>query len=147
MGTDADWPPGLRIEAPERPLEPEVASALRRSLAACPDVAFAHLPQVFVPGEQERPDLVLFVWLLPEAMRSLRQALNLVSEAVAGALPPGRHLDVVVLNSAPELLEAIERTGCLLVERDPGERGYALEAARQTRSPGEPSVPRSRWWG
>ena len=32
MGTDADWPPGLRIEAPERPLEPEVASALRRSL-------------------------------------------------------------------------------------------------------------------
>jgi hypothetical protein len=136
----------MRIEAPERPLEPEVASALRRSLSACPDVAFAHLPQVLVPGEQERPDLILFVWLLPEAMRSLRQALNLVSEAVARALPNEKYLDVVILNSAPELLLAIERTGCLLVERDPGERGRALEAARQMPSPDEPSVPRSRWW-
>jgi hypothetical protein len=135
----------MRIEAPERPLEPEVASALRRSLAACPDLAFAHLPQVFVPGEQERPDLVLFVWLLPEAMRSLRPAFNLVSEAVAAALPPDRYLDVVVLNSAPELLASVEGAGCLLVERDPGERGRALEAAR-TPSPPEPAVRRSRWW-
>jgi hypothetical protein len=145
MSVGSDWPPGMRIETPERPLEPEVAGKLRLSLTACPDLAFAHLPQVFVPGEQERPDLVLFVWLLPEAMRSLRQAFNLVSEAVASALPPDRYLDVVVLNSAPELLEAVERAGCLLVERDPGERGRALEAARAT-SPVEPPVRRSRWW-
>jgi hypothetical protein len=147
MTADTDWPGGLRIERPEKPLEREVEDALRRALEACPDVAFAHLPQVFVPGAQERPGLVLFVWLVPAALRSLRQALNLVSEAVARALPPEQYLDVVILNSAPELLEPVERTGCLLVERDPLERERALEAARQAPDDDEPAAGRVRWSG
>jgi hypothetical protein len=125
-----DWPQELRIEKAERPLATEVEARLARGLTACPDVAFAHLPQVFVPDRQERPELVLFVWLEPGAMRSLRQALNLVSEVVARALPAEQYLDLVVLNSAPELLDAVERAGCLLVERNPMERTRALAASR-----------------
>jgi hypothetical protein len=127
----ADDPAGaIRIEAPVEPLEPEVEAAVQRRLAACPDVAFAHLPQVLIPGRQDRAELVLFVWLTADAMRSLRQSLNLVSDEVARALPPGRYLDVVILNSAPELLGDVERAGCLLVERDPIERQRAIEALR-----------------
>lgn len=128
MSPAAEWPSEIRIEPPVEPLDPEVRAAVQRRLAACSDVAFAHLPQVLVPGRQERPELVLFVWLTEGAMRSLRQSLNLVSEEVARALPSGQYLDLVILNSAPELLGDVERAGCLLVERDPDERQRALRA-------------------
>jgi hypothetical protein len=118
----------LHISHPDRPLAPEVEARLTDELARCPDLAFAHLAQVLVPARQERPELVLFVWLRPAALRSLRFALNLVSEAVARALPDGEFLDVVVLNSAPELLSEVERARSPLVENDPEERARALTA-------------------
>ena len=119
----------LRIAHPERPPDPSVTSRLAEELARCPDLAFAHLVQVLVPARQERPELALFVWLRPSAMRSLRFALNLVSEAVARVLPDGDFIDVLVLNSAPELLAEIERARSLLVENDPEERIRAIAAA------------------
>ena len=122
-------PDELVISPPEQPLDPQVKDRLARELARCPDLAFAHLPQVMVPARQEAPSLVLFVWLQAPALRSLRFALNLVSEAVARSLPDGNYLDVVVLNSAPELLDQVERTRSLLVENDPDERARALAAA------------------
>ena len=119
----------LHISRPERPLDPQVQARLAEELARCPDLAFAHLVQVLVPTRQERPELALFVWLRPSALRSLRFALNLVSEAVARVLPEGDFLDVLVLNSAPELLDQVERARSLLVENDPDERARALAAA------------------
>jgi len=119
----------LHISRPERPLDPQIQAQLAEELARCPDLAFAHLVQVLVPTRQERPELALFVWLRPSALRSLRFALNLVSEAVARVLPEGDFLDVLVLNSAPELLDPIERARSLLVENDPEERARALAAA------------------
>lgn len=135
--------PEIIIEAPEIGLEPGVEERLRRELASCPDVAFAHLPQVEVVGHQEEPQLTLFVWLVPEAVGSLRAALNLVSEAVARALPEDVFLDVVILNSVPELLSSVEEAGCLIVERDVEERRRACDAAGRTPDP-EPSTPGRR---
>lgn len=93
----------MTVEPLAQPLERELQDALVRGLGACPDLAFAHLAQVRVEG-REGADQVLFVWLVPAALRSVRMALNLVSEVVAGVLPPHRYLDVVILNSAPDLL-------------------------------------------
>ncbi|MFV2072603.1 MAG: hypothetical protein ACC742_08125 [Thermoanaerobaculales bacterium] len=123
----------LRITPPEDPLDPEIKEKLRAALAKCPDVAFAHLPQVEVIGREEPPVLALFVWLVPESMGSLRSALNLTSEIVARELPSDRFLDVVILNSAPELLPDVENADCLLVERDAGERRRAQQAADHSR--------------
>jgi hypothetical protein len=118
----------LHITPPARPLGDEVERQLRQDLEKCPDVAFAHLVDVHVPDQGEEPGAVLFVWLEPPAMRSLRGALNLVSDVVARALPEDRYLDVVILNSAPELLPDVERAGCLFVEPNPEERRRALAA-------------------
>lgn len=118
----------LRITPPARPLDDEVEIRLREGLEACPDVAFAHLVDVDVLERGEGPGAVLFVWLVPAAMRSLRAALNLVSDTVAKALPKDLFLDVVILNSAPELLPEIERVGCLFVEPNSDERRRALAA-------------------
>jgi hypothetical protein len=136
----------LRIERPEVPLEPDIEARLCSELAACPDVAFAHLPQVRVPALQPDPQLTLFVWLVPEALGSLRGALNLVSEAVARALPEDRFLDVAILNSAPELLEEVESAGCLLVERDRDERRRARNAASEAAAGGGEPRSRRRWF-
>jgi hypothetical protein len=119
----------LRITPPGQPLGAEVEVKLREALDACPDLAFAHLVDVEIPEHGEAPDMVLFVWLVPAAMKSMRAALNLVSEAVATALPPDRYLDVVILNSAPEVLPDVERAGCLFVEPHADERQRALAAA------------------
>jgi len=119
----------LRITAPRQPLDDEVAEKLRCGLEGCADLAFAHLVDVEVPETGEAAGQVLFVWLDPSAMRSLRAALNLVSDAVAKALPGDRFLDVVILNSAPELLPEVERAGCLFVQPNPEERERALRAA------------------
>jgi hypothetical protein len=118
----------LRITHPARPLGDEIEEKLREGLAACPDLAFAHLVDVDVPEQGEGPGMVLFVWLVPAAMKSMRAALNLVSETVAKALPRDHFLDVVILNSAPELLPDIERAGCLLTAPHPDERQRALAA-------------------
>ena len=141
-------PSAVIIRAPEAPLGEETRQRLRGELASCPDVAFAHLVEVEVAGRSPRPELTLFVWLVPEAVRSLRGALNLVSEAVPRALPRERHLDVLILNSAPELLEEVEAAGCLLVECDAGERRRALAASNASRlEEGEaPPPPRRGWW-
>jgi hypothetical protein len=101
---------------------------------------------VYVEGRQPAPELVLFVWLEPAALRSLRSALNLVSEAVARVLPREQYLDVVVLNSAPELLQAVEETGTIVVERNPSERGRALAAASERTGEEAISRPRRWWW-
>ncbi len=120
--------PEIIIEPPGVGLGDEIERRLRTELGSCPDVAFAHLSLVSV-GRQEPPQLSLFVWLVPEAVASLRAALNLVSEAVARALPEAVFLDVLILNSAPELLASVEDAGRLLVERDADERRRALAAA------------------
>ena len=72
--------------------------------------------------------MVLFAWLVPAAMKSMRAALNLLSDTVAKALPRDRFVDIVILNSAPELLPQVEGAGCLFVEPDPAERQRALAA-------------------
>jgi hypothetical protein len=117
----------LRLSPPADPFDDEVLSDLRGRLEKCPDLAFAHLVDVEVPNSGVGPGPTLFVWLVPAAMKSLRAALNLVSEAVADALPRDRFLDVVILNSAPEMLQEVERVGCLFVEKDGEERRRALE--------------------
>ena len=124
--------PEVIIESPEVGLGNEVEDRLRAELAACPDVAFAHLLQVTVADRQTTPQLSLFVWLVPEAVGSLRAALNLVSEAVARALPKNIFVDVLILNSAPELLAEVEEAGCLFVERDADERRRACAAASRS---------------
>jgi hypothetical protein len=125
-------------------MAPGLLSALEREIGSCPDVAFAHLPEVFVPGRQDRPEPVLFVWLKPGALGSIRSALDLVSVAVSKALPEKEYLDIVILNSAPELLEPIESADCLLVERDSRERRRALEAVKNPQA--EPIEPSGPWW-
>ena len=135
----------LHIEPRRKEFDRVVLRALETEIGDCPDVAFAYLADVLVEGRQSAPESVLFAWLVPEALGSLRFALNLVSEAVARALPEDAYLDVVVLNSAPELLERLEAADCLLVERVAEERRRALEAARSGELP-EPLPRRRRWW-
>ena len=139
-----DAEPSLQISRPRRPVDPELLERLRDALEGCQDVAFAYLPEVYVPGQQPRPEVVLFVWLRPPAVRSVRAALNLVSARVADALPDGDYMDVVILNSAPDLLVAVEGADCLVLERDAEERRQALEAARSGDHP--PEVSRRPWW-
>lgn len=142
MGTNE---PEIIIEPPDVGLGDDVEKRLRTELGSCPDVAFVHLTQVTVVGRQATPQLSLFVWLVPAAVGSLRAALNLVSEAVARALPEDVFLDVLILNSVPELLTSVEDAGCLLVERDVEERRRALAAADRPQDP-EPTGPRARFW-
>ena len=130
------------IEPPGARLTGEVEDRLRSVLGSCPDVAFAHLCLVTVEGQSSDPQLSLFVWLVPEAVGSLRAAFNLVCEAVARAIPEDVFIDVLILNSAPELLAPVEVSGRLLVERDRRERRRALEAA--AREPECSSPPRRR---
>jgi hypothetical protein len=144
MDTVAD---PLRFLPPSDPLDAAVLAELRLAIGSCPDLAFAHLVDVAVPGRQTAPEPALFVWLVPGAMGSLRAALNLLSAAVAGVLPADRFLDVLILNSAPELLVAVEEAGCLLVERDPEERRRAREAAAAgSQACSDATVPRPWWW-
>lgn len=135
--------PEVVVRSPRHPLPKEIEDKLRAELKACPDVAFAHLAEVKVEGHAEA-DLTLFVWLLPQALRTLRGALNLVCDTVARVLPDGRHLDVVILNSAPELLEQVEAADCLLVECNAEERRRARAAAATPTT--DPVPERGPWW-
>jgi hypothetical protein len=145
--TDETDTGALRILPLSDPLESESLSRLQNGLGRCPDVAFAFLADVHVAEVSAEPNQVLFVWLEPAALRSLRSALNTVSEIVSGALPGERFLDVVILNSAPELLLDLDRQAELVDDSNPDERSRALAAAR---SPDRPEAPaqekRRRWW-
>lgn len=134
----------MSFRAPERGLDEAVMERLREDLGNCPDVAFAHLVESHVAGHE--PTLTLFVWIVPQAMRSLRSALNLVCRTVGAGLPEDRFVDVVILNSAPELLAGVEAAGCLLVERDPRERGRALEGARAAADGAPEETGGGGWW-
>lgn len=136
----------INIDRLQVPLAPAVEERLRQELGERQDVAFAHLTQVLVPGQQNEPSPMLFVWLDREAMRSVRLSLKLVSNVVARALPKEQYLDVVILNSAPELLEQVEEKGQLLVENNPEERRAAIEAMHSPELE-EPIAESSRpWW-
>jgi hypothetical protein len=141
-----DFDRSIIIRPPSRPLDHDVAAAIRSGLERCPDVAFAHLVDLEVPEAPEGASPALFVWLQPAAMRSLRMSLNLVSEIVADVLPEAVHLDVLILNSAPELLDRVEAAGCLFVERDADERRRALEAAAAPVGDARAAGSRRPWW-
>lgn len=126
----------IRVLPPGRPLDQETARSLQVALAMCPDLAFAHLVDIEVEGVSGERNLSLFVWLTPAGVKSLRGSLNLVSEVVAGAIPRDRCVDVLILNSAPELLGNVEDAGCLFVERDPAERSRAIAALQAGDHPG-----------
>lgn len=137
----------ILVRPPTEALGREITALLRSEIERCHDVAFAHLVEVEVPVGQTGGSLALFVWLLPRAMGSLRASVNLLSEVVARVLPEDRYLDVLILNSAPELLDRVEAAGCLLVECDPEERRRALEAAAVRGGDGQPAAgPRRPWW-
>ncbi len=131
------------VKKVQKPWPDAVVSSLVQALSAAPDVAFAHLVDVGVPGQGEI-HTALFVWLHPGALRSLRRVLNQVSAIVSGALPDGTAVDVIILNSAPELLEQVEAVGGLIVESDPAERRRALEAAAAEPAVGERED--GPWW-
>lgn len=92
----------------------------------CPELAFAHLNQVVVE-ESPEGNLVLFAWLRSAHLRWMRRSLNRISQIVARSIPSDRFIDVVILNSAPELLEEVEAAGSLLVENDSEERRQVLQ--------------------
>jgi len=144
---DDDREPVLTIGRPAREWPTDRMDALRREVGACQDVAFAHLPEVIVEGHGHKGNRVLFVWLVPEAMPALRAALNTICDAVARALPRSEFIDVVILNSAPELLLPVEEAGCLLVENDANERDRALDAARSASGKAS-AAPEAHdpWW-
>lgn len=141
-----DHEPEINITRPRPPFDSEILDKLGAEIGSCPDVAFAHLCDVEVVGRGDGPGPVLFVWLVSRAVRSLKPALNLVSEAVARALPEDRFVDVVILNSVPELLQPVEAAGCLLVERDPEERRVAVAAGGADREIEDGGVSRRWWW-
>jgi len=149
LRTDAPAPTEtLRISPLSEPLEADVEAALSKNLSACSSVAFAYVVEAQVPQRQPEASRALFAWLLPGALRSMRSALSVVSGAVAASLPEDQYLDVVILNSAPELLVDIEQAGLLLVVNDPDEHATALAAARAPAdepSP-EPTAPPRAWW-
>lgn len=136
----------VRISKPRNPLTADVIEALEHGLRICPDVAFAYLPEVEVPEASGEVNLVLFVWLRAEAMGSLRAALDLVSQVVAGALPTGVFIDVAILNSAPEMLIAIDDADCLIVDNEPEERQRVLDDARDPTRVPEAMPPQKNWW-
>jgi len=141
---DPSSSPELTIRTPATPLPEDVEAELARQLAGCRDLAFAYLTDVHVAGHGG-PTPTLFVWVGAAAMGSLRAALNLVCRTVGRTLPGELFLDVVILNSAPELLDQVERNGRLLVERDAAEHRLALAAASapDVASESDPAVP---WW-
>lgn len=134
------------IRSPGNALEDAVTEELKRRLAVCPDVAFAYLAQVVVGDASTQGDLCLFVWLRADALSSVRSALNLVSEAVARALPPEAYVDVVILNSAPELLAEIQNSGELIVVVDAEEHQLALDATSSSSTAVIEEKPASPWW-
>ncbi|HHQ47929.1 MAG TPA: hypothetical protein ENK19_03495 [Acidobacteria bacterium] len=134
----------VRFRAPRWGLDDRVMGRLKEELASCPDVAFAHLVEAVPPGQA--PALALFVWIEPQAMGSIRSALNLVCRTVGQVLPDDRFTDVVILNSAPELLADVEAAGCLLVEPDPEEHARALESLRALQEQGPEESTARGWW-
>ncbi|MCK5378240.1 MAG: hypothetical protein KAJ78_02500 [Acidobacteria bacterium] len=129
--------------------EPWPEAILQRvvqALSGASDVAFAYLVDAGVPGQGDM-HVALFVWLQPGALRSLGRVLNQVSAIVSGAMPSGKAVDVIILNSAPEMLEVVEAAGGLIVENDPEERRRALEAAAATPTDDYGDHPRKGpWW-
>jgi hypothetical protein len=137
---------GIRIALLDERWDVGDRQTLSDALARCPDVAFAYLAEVEVPG-QAPPSPVVFVWLRPPALRSLRGALNLVSETVSRVIPGSSFVDVVILNSAPDLLMQAEAAGALLVEADPEERVRALRALEAEAQVSRGDEGRGgRWW-
>lgn len=146
MTGDRDPDQQILIEAADGVLPDEIERQLAGELERCPDVAFAYLCRVTVGDTGSTAQPSLFVWLVPGAVASVRQALNLVSEAVARSLPEDRFVDVLILNSAPDLLTPVERATRPLVVRDAGERQRALAAAASEDRPEAVPQRRFRLW-
>ena len=121
------WGWVMKIRAAGDELSWESTDKLKRGLIGCPELAFAHLNRVVVE-EAPEGNLVLFAWLRRGDLRWMRRSLNRISQIVARSIPTDRFIDVVILNSAPELLEDVEAAGSLLVENDSEERQEILRS-------------------
>jgi len=123
MSEKFEIPPGTKvyIGAPAHPMPKEREKRLAEGISKIEGIAFAYIPQMYIPGQMDESAQVLCIVISKYYIGSIDELMRKVQEVIASVLPSGEYIDVMPLLQDSELIPVIIDTGCCLVVNSPAE--------------------------
>ena len=106
---------GVPSDPPTEKFTEDIAAIIRD----IEEIAFAFLPEMYIPGQMTEPSLVLLI--VTDAEDSmLHDIIGRLFDGMSGVVPEDSYLDVLPIkpDSDSELLRAAIKTGCLIEIND-----------------------------
>ena len=107
----------IMIGVPSDPLPESVSEEIASIIRMIPEIHFAFLPELFIPGKMEEPEsvLILVTSLRGKELDMITARLN---EEIAKLLPDGVSIGLTSLEPDHELIPPVIETGCLIEIND-----------------------------
>jgi len=107
----------ITIGVPSDPLPESVSEEIASIIRMFPEIHFAFLPELFIPGKMEEPESVL---ILVTSLRGaeLEMIMIKLNEEIGKLLPDGVSIGLTTLEPDHELIGPVIETGCLIEIND-----------------------------
>ncbi len=107
------------IRVPTDPPPEEFTESIAEIIRDIEEIAFALLPEMYIPGQMSKPSLVLVIVTDADGP-DLTNILNKLHGCITSTVPENSYLDVLPLKPGidDELLNAAILTGCLVEIND-----------------------------
>ncbi len=105
------------IGVPADPIPESVTENIAAVIREIPDIAFAFLPEMYIPGQMEDAGPVLILVTALDG-KQLDNTMNKLRIGINDIIPDGIALDMLPVPPDSELLPAVFETGCLVEIND-----------------------------
>ena len=103
----------VSIGVPDEPLPEKITEKIAEAIRDFHDIAFAFLPEMFIPGQMENPAPVLVI-VTKQKGPKLEKLLATLRNRINGIMPDDMELDLLPIPPEHELVMPTIETGCLV---------------------------------
>jgi len=107
----------ITVGVPEVPFPESTTEKIAAFIRKTPQIAFAYLPELFIPLQMDEPSPVLLL-ITVDNSDDIAEIIDKLKMDIANVLPEETNLDVLPLDKNHELVSAAISTGCLVEIND-----------------------------
>ncbi len=100
------------VGRPAKPLSDDVVEAAKRAVASVEGIAEAHFPQLYLPGQMQKPEQTLVI--IPGVGRDIESVMECLMTAIRKELPHGPDFPAMPVLGSEGLAQDVRQAGCEL---------------------------------
>ncbi|MCK5833641.1 hypothetical protein KAH81_08230 [bacterium] len=101
------------VSIPSKPLPESCVEGIAKIIRSIPEIYFAYLPELFIPGQMDEATLVLILVsdLKGEELAKITYNMN---SCICELLPSDNEMNILVVEPDHEIVQPTIETGCLV---------------------------------